>query len=145
MYTKLNQRITEESQKKSSKDVPKLPFLSRNSTRSLNTRGMPQTICPSSFRVSKATPNTHLAASSGSETRVGAMGSGLTLALGLRILTEDGSLCMERRHAPLTYFNHIPGCCFRKSSEGLSSKNLPHLRRVICDLEVTTSLLSGPR
>lgn len=65
---------------------------------SLSTRGMPQTICPSSLSISKATPNTQLEASSGSETRVGEMSSGPTFALGLRILTEDGSFCMERGH-----------------------------------------------
>lgn len=95
----MKQRTAEGSRNKKSKDVPKLPFLSRNSTMSLSTRGIPQTICLSSLSVSRETPNTHLVASSGSETRVGAVDSGLTLAVVLRILTEDGSLCMERGHA----------------------------------------------
>lgn len=75
-----------------------LPSLLRNSTMSLNTIGIPHTVCPSSFSVPKATPNTHLAGSSDSQSCVGARGSGLTLALGRRILTDDGLLCVERGH-----------------------------------------------
>lgn len=87
---------------RTARELPKLPFLFRNSTMSLNTMGIPQTICLSSLSLPRGTPKTHLVDSSGSETCVGAVGatgSGLTLAVGLRILTEDRSLCMERGHA----------------------------------------------
>ncbi len=92
---KMNERKTERSQKQSSKDEIQIPFLSRNSTMSLSTRGIPHTVCPSSRSVSKATPNTHLAACSGSETSMGGMGSGYTLALGIRILTDERSFCTK--------------------------------------------------
>lgn len=72
-----------------------VPFLFRNSTMSLNTMGIPQTTCPSALSVPKGTPNTHLSGSLGSDTRVGEMGSGLTFAVDLRILTEDGLLCIK--------------------------------------------------
>lgn len=64
-----------------------LPLLSRYSTMSLNTRGIPRIICSFSRRVSKVTPNTELGGASGTDTT-----KGLTLAPGLRILTEEGSL-----------------------------------------------------
>lgn len=63
---------------------------------SRSTRGIPHNICPSSLSVSRATPNTHLGTRSGSDSRVGITGSGLTLALGRRILTEEASLCGEK-------------------------------------------------
>lgn len=77
------------------KVIQPLPLILRYSTMSFNTSGIPETICPSSFSVSKATPNTQLGIDSDSITRVEIMGSGLTLAVDRRIFTEAGSLCMK--------------------------------------------------
>uniref|UniRef100_A0A3Q2D4P5 Uncharacterized protein n=1 Tax=Cyprinodon variegatus TaxID=28743 RepID=A0A3Q2D4P5_CYPVA len=64
---------------------------------SLKTKGIPKIICPSSFSFSKDTPNTHPGGTL--ETGTCARGSsGQTLALGLKILTEDASHCSEERN-----------------------------------------------